>query len=266
MTKQNKLIIWCVMVAVASFWMWAGARSWLSQPLLDQGNLNNFGLFAGVLIVLLCLLSLSFILFRGKKESLIMGGIVAATFFTVFGVSNFYLLGITILVLLFIHSDDMVSGEINERLKVNSRMLIRKSLSNIVLSLFVLISFAAFYSPAIESYKNLQELPSASGVFIKNIVEQTLGGQLSKVESKQKEVVLNQVTQEVLKEANLWLEPYFEYAPPALAFGLFLVLWGVGWIFIWLSLFLGMIVFQILKKSKFFMVEERDVKAESIVL
>ncbi|OGN07388.1 MAG: hypothetical protein A3B86_01405 [Candidatus Yanofskybacteria bacterium RIFCSPHIGHO2_02_FULL_38_22b] len=246
--------------------MWAGAASWLSNPLFDQNNLNNFGIFAGVMIVLLCLLSLGFIFFRGKKESLILSGIIGATFFTVFGVSNFYLLGVTILILLFIHSDDMVSGEINERLKMNSRILIRKSLANLVLSLFILISFAAFYSPAIESYKNLQELPSASTVFIKNIIEQTLGGQLAQVESQQKDVVLNQVTSEVIREANLFLEPYFDYAPPVLAFGLFLVLWGVGWIFIWLALFIGLLLFQILKKAKFFKIEERDVKAEVLTI
>ena len=266
MSKTNKFILWCVMVAVASFWVWAGAVSWLSKPLFDQENLNNFGVFAIVLIVLLCLLSFGFILFKGKKESLVLSGIVGATFFSVFGVSNFYLLGVTILVLLFIHSDDVVSGEIRERLKINPRILLRKSLPNLVLGLFVLISFAAFYSPAIESYKNLQELPSASNVFIKNIVEQTLSGQLAQIENQQKEIVLNQVTQEIIKEANLWLEPYFQFAPPALAFGLFLVLWGVGWIFIWLAVFLGILVFQILKKTKFFNIEEYDIKAQKITI
>lgn len=266
MSKLNKFILWCVLVAIASFWMWAGAASWLSKPLFDQDNLNNFGVFASVLVVLLCLLSLGFILFKGKKESLVLSGVVGVTFFSIFGIANFYLLGVTILILLFIYSDDVVSGEISERLKMNSRLLIRKSLPNLVLGVFTLISFAAYYSPAIESYRNLQELPSASNVFIKNIVEQTLGGQLDQTGTQQKEVVLNQVTQEVIKEANLWLEPYFQYAPPALAFGLFLVLWGVGWIFIWLAVFLGILFFWILRKTKFFIIEEYDVKAQKITI
>ena len=109
-------------------------------------------------------------------------------------------------------------------------------------------------------------MPSASTVFIKNIVEQTLGGQLAQVESQQKDIILNQVTQEVIREFNLWLEPYFQYAPPVLAFGLFLVLWGVGWIFIWLSVFIGLLIFQILKKAKFFRIEERNVKAEVLTI
>jgi len=89
---------------------------------------------------------------------------------------------------------------------------------------------------------------------------------LDQVNSQQKELVLNQVTQEMVREINLFLEPYFQYAPPALAFGLFLVLWGVGWVFTWLAVFLGMLLFQILQKTKFFRIEERDVRAEAIVI
>ena len=246
--------------------MWAGAKSWLSGSLFDNNNLDNFGIFAGLSIVLLCLLSLGAIFFRGKKEALIFSGIIGLMFFAVFGISNFYLVGVTLLILLFISVDDMVSGEIGERIKMNSRILIRKGLTNFVLGLFILVSFAAYHSPAIESFKDITELPSASTVFINTIVEQTLSGQLAQVESGQKELVLNQVTSEVVREANLFLEPYFQYAPPALAFGLFLVLWGVSWIFIWLAVFLGLLMFQILKKVKFFKIEEIDVKAERLII
>ena len=83
---------------------------------------------------------------------------------------------------------------------------------------------------------------------------------------QQKEVILNQVTQEIVKQANSFMEPYFEYAPPALAFGLFLVLWGVGWIFVWLAVFLSLLVFQILQKIKFFKIEEYDIKAQKITI
>lgn len=137
---------------------------------------------------------------------------------------------------------------------------------NFVIAFFVLASFAAYQSPAIEEFKNIQKLPSSSEVFIKTVVEQSLGGQLKEAGAQQKDLVLNQVTQEVVKEANLFLEPYFQYAPPALAFGLFLILWSVGWIFVWLAVFLGIFIFWVLKKIKFFKMEEYDVKAERLVV
>jgi len=51
-----------------------------------------------------------------------------------------------------------------------------------------------------------------------------------------------------------------------LAFGLFLILWGLSWIFIWLSVLLGMLIFWILKKTKVVSIEERDIKAEVLIL
>ena len=254
-----------MLVAVASFWMWASARMWLSVPLFES-NSSYFGIFGALLTVLISILSLGFLCFRGKKEGIILSGIVGLMYFVMFGVSNFNLVGVTILILLFIHADDLVSGEMRERIKMNSRLLIRKSLPSLVLGLFVLVSFAAYGSPAIESFKNIQQLPSSSEIFIKTIIEQTLGGQLAEATPQQKELVLNQATKELVGQANSFLEPYFQYAPPALAFGLFLVLWGVGWIFIWLSVFLGMAIFWILKKTNFFRIEEYDIKAERITI
>ena len=191
---------------------------------------------------------------------------VCGTFFSLFRLSSINLVGFFILTLLSYQAQDIVIGEASERVKINSRILVKKSLASLILAFFVLVSFAAYQSPAIEQFKNIQKLPSSSEIFIKTIVEQTLGGQLAEASPQQKNLVFNQVTQEVVREANTFLGPYFEYAPPALAFGLFLVLWGVGWIFIWLSVFFGMGIFRILKKTGFVKIEERDVKAERLVI
>lgn len=266
MSKQNKFILWCVLVAVTSFWMWASVQVWLRGSLFEIQNPVNLVILSVLFIVLLSLLSLGFILFRGKKNGLILAGIVVFMYFILFKVSNFNLVGATALILLFIFIDDLVASEINERLKINPRILVKKGMSNLVLGLFILTSFAAYQSPAIEQFKNIQKLPTSSEVFIKAIVEQTLGGQVKEASLQEKELIFNQVAQEVVQEANTFLQPYFEYAPPVLAFGLFLVLWGVGWVFVWLAVFLGMLTFLILRKTKFFSIVERDVKAETIII
>lgn len=266
MLKTTKFITWCVLVAITSFWMWASVQIWLNGSLFEIQNLTNLMIVSILFVVLLSLLSLGFILFRGKKNGLVLAGIVVFMYFILFKVSNFNLVGATALILLFVFIDDLVSSETDERLKVNSRILIRKGMYNLILGFFILISFAAYQSPAIEQYKDIQKLPSASEVFIKTIVKQTLGGQVEGSSSQEQELVFNQVTQEVVEEANTFLEPYFQYAPPALAFGLFLILWSVGWIFVWLAVFLGVLIFQILKKINFFKVEEKDVKAEVLVI
>ena len=266
MSKTNKFIVWCVLVAITSFWMWAGVQVWLRGSLFDIQNTANLTITSALFLVLLALLSVGIVVFQNRLRSIYLAIIVSVTYSLLFKISNLNLVGIFILVILFYHAQDLVHGEMNERFKINSRVFLRKGLMNFVVAFFVLASFAAYQSPAIEEFKNIQQLPSSSEVFIKTVIEQSLGGQLKEAGDQQKELVLNQVTQEVVKEANLFLEPYFQYAPPALAFGLFLILWSVGWIFVWLAVFLGMFIFWILKKVKFFKIETRDVKAEVLVI
>ena len=266
MSKINKFILWCVLVAITSFWMWVGVHSWFQGSLFEIQSKVNLSILSGLFVALLSLLAVGLILFQNRLWSVYLGLIAGVTYLLVFGISNVNLVGTFILVMLFYHAQDMVHGEISERIKMNSRILIRKGLANFIVAFFVLISFAAYQSPAIESFKDITELPSATNIFIKKVAEQSLRGQLAEVEPGQKEAVLNQVTQEVIKETNLFLQPYFQYVPPVLSFGLFLVLWGISWVFVWLAVFFGMFIFWILKKSHFFKVEERDVKAERIVI
>lgn len=266
MSKRNKFILWCVLVAITSFWMWAGVHAWFQTSLFEIQNETNLITVSVLFIVLLALLTMGLILFQDRLWSVYLGLISGITYSIIFGVSNISLAGIFILVMLFYHAQDIVDGEIKERIKMNSKVLVKKGLANFIVAFFILMSFAAYQSPAIESFKDIKELPSSSNAFIKSIVAQTLSGQLDEASPSQKETVLNQVTHEINREANRVLQPYFQYAPPALAFGLFLVLWGVGWVFVWLAVFLGMLLFQILKKYKFFRIEERDVKAEGIII
>lgn len=266
MSKTNKFILWCVLVAVTSFWMWVGVHAWFQGSLFELDSKTNLGILGTLFVILLSLLAIGLVLFRNQLWSVYLGLISGITYLLVFGINNVNLVGTFILVMLFYHAQDMVSGEIKERIKMNSRLLVKKGLANFMVGFLILMSFGAYQSPAIESFKNLQELPSATNIFVRTIAEQTLSGQLKGVDPKDKEVILNQVSQEIIREANLFLQPYFQYVPPGLAFGLFLVLWGVGWVFIWLSVFLGMAIFWILKKTNFFKIEERDVKAETIII
>lgn len=266
MSKTNKFILWCVLVAVTSFWMWAGVQVWLRGSLFDIQNTTNLMITSILFLALLSLLSVGIVVFQNRLWSTYFGIIVSVTYSLLFKISNLNLVGIFILVLLFYHAQDLVHGEMNERFKINSRIVLRTGLMNFVIAFFVLASFAAYQSPAIEEFKNIRQLPSSSEIFIKTVVEQALGGQLAEANSQQKELVLNQVTREVVGRVNAFMGPYFQYAPPALAFGLFLILWSVGWIFVWLAVFLGMFIFWILKKIKFFKIEERDVKAEILII
>jgi len=266
MSKLNKFIIWCASVAVTSFWMWVSVDIWLQRPLFELQNAGNFIILGSLFVVLASFLSVGLIMFRDRLWSVYLGLIVGITYLLNFGISNLNLVGVFILVLLFYHAQDIVQGEIVERIKMNSRLLIRKSLSNFLVAFFILISFAAYQSPAIENFKGQEKIPSSGEVFIRNLIQQTFVSQIDEASPKEKEVITNHLTAETVSRLNTFLAPYFEYMPPALAFGLFLVLWGVGWIFLWLAVFLGVLVFFILRKLNFIKIEEYDVKAERLII
>lgn len=249
-----------------SFWLWANVSTWLEGSFFESLNGASLGVLSGLFIVLLSLLSVGFLLFQNRIWSLIFGFISGGIFFIFFNINNLHLVGVFIMVMLFYHAQDSVLGEVTGRIKIRPELIVRRSLMNLVLAFFILISFAAYESPAIDSFKNLTELPSSTSSFIKKVSEQTLSTQLQGATPEQKDYVLNQVTKELTSQFNIFLKPYFQYVPPALAFGLFLILWGVSWVFIGLATLIDMLLFKILKQTGFFKVEERDVKAEAIII
>ena len=136
----------------------------------------------------------------------------------------------------------------------------------LIFGLFILVSFAAFENPAFERFKNMDKLPSETEHYIKVVVENTIGKNIKVRNEAERRTVIDQVTKETTHELNTFLEPYFQYTPPALAFGLFLVLLGLSWIFVWISVGIGVLIFWILKKSRWIKIQEEDIKAEVLVI
>jgi len=221
------------------------------QPLINL-------IFQSALIVI------GLILFKEKRWGLSLAGIVAFAYLLRFGFSYLNLTGVGIFVLLVLNARLNAVQELQERTRINPRLILRRGLTPIIIGYFVLISFAAFQSPVLESIKSTERLPSVTETFIKNVVDSTIGSRVD--DPSQREQVVGQVATETIGSINTFLKPYFRYAPPTLAFGLFLVLWGLSFIFIWLSVFAGMLVFWILRKTGFVRVEEKDVKAEVLVI
>ncbi len=216
------------------------------------------------LIFQAALVTFGLMLFRERKWSLVLAAIPSLVYLLQFGFTYLNLIGAGVFILFILGARFNAIQELGERTKINSRLILRRSLPLVVIGYFILISFAAYQSPVLETIKNTERLPSVSEVFIRNVVESTIGSRVGDL--GQKEQIVNQVAAETIGEINTFLRPYFKYAPPALAFGLFLVLWGISWIFVWLSVFMGMGIFWILKKTGFIMIKERDVKAEALIV
>ncbi len=215
-------------------------------------------------IILTSIISLALPLFRKKRWELAISGIVGVIFLSFFGFTNINLVGVLIVVSLFEYARFAGVEEIDQRTKINSRMIVRRGATGVVLAFFVLISFAAYQSPVATGIAEAEQLPSATQQLMRSVVDSVIGSQVPA--GPEKEGVISQVTNETIQQFNNILKPYFQYAPPLLAFGLFLVLWGLSWIFVWLAVLVGVGIFWLLKKTSFVKIEKKNVEAEVLVV
>jgi ABC-type multidrug transport system fused ATPase/permease subunit len=214
---------------------------------------------------LVSVVSLALALFREKKWALAMAGMVGLVFIALFGIAYVNLIGVGITAILFIYARQSGIEEIDQRTKINSRMIARRAVPAVIMSFFVLVSFAAFQSPVAKGIAEAEQLPLASQQLMRSIIDSVIDGQIE-ASGQEKENIINQVSNETFKQINNILKPYFQYAPPLLAFGLFLILWGLNWIFVWLSVLLGVGIFWLLRRTGFVRIEERDIKAEVLII
>ena len=261
-----KLIIWQAGVAVLAWRLWAYGRyvSFNAATGIDfePAVVLNF-------VLLTTLMALGYALFQKKIWALSASGVTGLLFLGYFGFTSLNLLGLGLFILLNIYAQINAGNEITERNKINIRRSLNTGLFPVVMSFFLIISFAAYQSPGIKNLKNAKQLPSQSEVFIKTIIEKTAGSYVQgyyKGSPGEKQGIINQISGQTLQGLNDFLRPYFKYSPPLVAFGLFLILWGLSWIFVWLSMLLGVLIFWILKKTKVVKIEEKDVKAEMLVV
>ena len=202
--------------------------------------------------------------FRKKRWALVTSGIVGIIFLLFFEWTYINLVGVLIAMSLFEYARFAGVEEIDQWTKINSRTIVRRGATGVVLAFFVLVSFAAYQSPVATGIAEAEQLPSATQQLMRSVVDSVIGSQIPA--GPEKEGVISQVTNETFQQINGILKPYLQYAPPLLAFGLFLILWGLSWIFVWLSVLVGMGIFWILKKTEMIKIEERDVKAEILII
>lgn len=218
-------------------------------------------------VILVTITALALAVFRQKQWTLAAGGIVGLIYVYLFGSSYLNWIGVLLTILLFIYARRAGVEEIDQRTSINILTIMHRSASVVIIPFFILISFAAYQSPAAMEISRSRQLPSASEKFVRSVINRTLGPQIeAEAGSQKKENVIAETARVTIQQINNLLSPYFQYAPPLLAFGLFLILWGLNWVFVWLSVLAGMGIFWILKKSGFIRTEKYDIKGERLII
>ncbi len=258
-----KLIIWHAAVLGLALMFW-GYGSQLSGSVISATSFDALAVI--YLVLLLTAVSLGIALFQKRGWALTLTGIVGLIYLFQFGFTALNLLGVGIVLLLGLYSASNSKTEISQRNKINIKRIIHHGAGPVAMGLFLLISFAAYQAPSIQKLKDANRLPTPVETFIRTVVENTVGTQVQATTPAEKQHIITQITRETFTRINSFFKPYFKYAPPAVAFGLFLVLWGFSSIFTWLSAFLAMPVFWVLKKTGIVSIQEHEAKAEALVV
>lgn len=261
MPTKYKLIIWHALIVLLALAFWTYVAGVINQSAEDfEVGLESI-LY---LLVFTSIIGLGFALFRDRWLVLSFSAAVGVPYLLALS-GELIWTGAAAIVLLFLYSWSATVKELKERSKVNIMAVLRRGLGGVMLAVLIAVSFAAYHSPIAEELERTERLPSSMERFIGMIVRSTLGHRIEGSEA-QKETVLAEVTRETFRELNTFFEPYFRYAPPLLAFTVFLILWGLSWFFVQLAVLAGALIFFILKKIKFVQIQEHEAKAEILVI
>ncbi|HVZ11221.1 MAG TPA: hypothetical protein VG941_02315 [Candidatus Paceibacterota bacterium] len=263
--KTIKIALWHVIVLISALLMWGGAAQvHFSSVTGVSVQIPSFGAF----LMLTSMLGIGFILFRQMAWLwvLTVSAIVGGLFILQFGPSWLNLTGAGIFLAFCYEASNRTGREVDERLKINISAFLWRGLLPIVLGLFVLVSFAAYQSPLADQIKESGRLPSQTTVFFGDLINKAIVNKVGPADAASRQEEVSQIVNQTYADVNNFLKPYFRYAPPILAFALFLILWGLSWPVSAIAVLVGMIWFWILKKVGVVKIGERDIKAETLIV
>lgn len=254
---KNFVLVLACTISSALFWL--KVNPWLEDPL----NWSKFSLWLWPLVLLIIsisILSLTLLLLPRFHLRLLILAIHLVLYIFLFGTRNIILSGVLAALGLGLWAAANIQKERANRFKFDLHGMLKSGIHRLLTATFILISFAYFVTPAVQAASQRKELPpglaKAVQVFVDNYIGQELGAE--------DPYLANQASREVLNQVNIFLEPYFKYVPPILAFSLFLILQGLGFVFLWLILLLSSFIFLMLKLFKVVTMEKVMKEAEVV--
>jgi hypothetical protein len=262
---HGKRIGLIVAVVASATVTWAAARIWL----LHADRFTNWSLWflpAGSLILLGAVTGLAWMLIPGKHERLaaILGS--WATFIFFWPPNIYYLSVLPLFLLLWWEAANRIRSEVTERKRLKVNAILGRSVKLIIMGALLLVSLGYFISPKTQD----ADVNSISGEIqeqIGNVYDNPIvENQFSDLPPSAQAQVRQNVAAQVDQWIRQYLGPLREYIPPLLAFGFFLTLWSLTFIFREGSIWLGVAMFHLLKAMGFVKIEEVEEKIETVSL
>jgi hypothetical protein len=259
MNNKNLGII--IVVTALSVLFWFLADRWILSP----ARFSDLSVLIPLLVSFIVLVSsavIAFLVLNRYVFKITLVFLLIIPFFIFFKFSFYYLLSATLMIWFQMYAIKLIREEAAERHKINIRMILRRGAPPILTAFFIMISFAYFLSPAIQSIAYEKTLPPTFNQAVRQVFTTMFKGELEQLPPEERKETESKFVSQAIKQANDIAKPFFQYMPPFIAFGLFLALQGLSLIFVWLALGIGIMTFSLLKKFNFFRITEVQVKSE----
>jgi len=260
--KRISFIIVVVAIATITWWF---THQWLVGP-HPFSDFMSMIKPAVALSVLGMAVGLAFTLLpsRWDRWAIILAS--WATFIFFWQPDIWYVSALPLFALLWHEAARRISDDLVDRHKLRISATLGRGVKLILLGAFLMVSVGFYLLPA-------NRLAGLSGVTegVQGALESAynipvIEHQLSELPPALQAQFRRDLAESVDTTVQDWLGPYQRFVPPFLAFALFLALWSVSFALREVSIVLGQGVLAIMRATKFVSIQERDVKAQKLVL
>lgn len=262
MTKKISIIAAVTIIAIL---FWLSLVPWLREG----AKFQHVSVWLPPLLALCVLagsMAIGILLLDQKRWWALMAFLAGAPILVLFGIQYIYLVFLGFLALFVLVAGHNMKRELLERYKLDVGVMARAGMRSIVMPFLIGISFVYYFSPQLQTRAKDGLFPQSFQQTIAVGVQKFVEGSGEAPPGYNTKTAANQAVDNTFGRINTYLRPYQAYLPPLLAFGLFIILLGLGFLFNWLGTLVARLWFVILRKSGFVIIEEKDVKAETIKL
>lgn len=252
-------------VGVVGFWFWVVANQWVHSDVKFALVSAWIGPLVAI-VVASAVIAVAFLILPTFGWKWIVSWIVAAEFLLIFGATWLNAIACGVIILLTIYSIKIIEIEAWERTHLHMYLILRRGLSFVILPLLIAISFGYYQSPALVRRTQANIVSPTLEQVMSFTADTFLKSQGEALTARQQEEAQKQITNKSVQLLSYYANEYFPFLPPVLAFGMFLILWGLAYVFIYLSVLIGILLFWILRATKFVRIEIVNMPSEFIKL
>lgn len=188
---------------------------------------------------------------------------------------RFYTLGALIFVLSGLAYFKTLDREKHESIKISFPRIVNKNLGLLILSLSLLLSIGYFFSPKVQERSKKFEVPLTYRNLILSLSQEILlrSAPQEVKEQLQNPAVKRRIESEVERSSSQTLgvledslKPYLKFMPIFLTIGFFLTLAAFTFLWKWMILLFGGIIFIILKKTGVISIKKVVIEKEEITI